>query len=223
MASAFAALGCEVIDCDRVAQEVTNRPDCLTALQSAFGNDVVSEGRLNRALLAERAFSNAVSSKKLNGITHPLIMEEVRRRIAASGKKVVVVDAALLFESGADALCRVTVAVVAEPELRMRRIMRRDRITEVQARAVWGPNSRTHIIPAGLHMLWMGESMPHRFQRKPRSCCTFCCRHPVKRRICNETICENTPSIGCTGCCRGVPFAVGTRLLHAYGVSFGIP
>ena len=133
VASAFAALGCEVIDCDRVAQEVTNRPDCLTALQSAFGNDVVSEGRLNRALLAERAFSNAVSSKKLNGITHPLIMEEVRRRIAASGKKVVVVDAALLFESGADALCRVTVAVVAEPELRMRRIMRRDQITEVGA------------------------------------------------------------------------------------------
>ena len=138
VASAFAALGCEVIDCDRVAQEVTNRPDCLTALQSAFGNDVVSEGRLNRVLLAERAFSNAVSSKKLNGITHPLIMEEVRRRIAASGKKVVVVDAALLFESGADALCRVTVAVVAEPELRMRRIMRRDQITEVQARARMG-------------------------------------------------------------------------------------
>ena len=45
------------------------------------------------------------------------------------------VDAALLFESGADTLCHVTVAVVADPALRMQRIMRRDGITEAQARA----------------------------------------------------------------------------------------
>ena len=62
-------------------------------------------------------------------------MKEVRRRIAASGRDIVVVDAALLFESGADTLCHVTVAVVADPALRMQRIMRRDGITEAQARA----------------------------------------------------------------------------------------
>ena len=84
--------------------------------------------------MAERAFADAVSSQKLNDVTHPLIMKEVRRRIAASGQDIVVVDAALLFESGADTLCHVTVAVVADPALRMQRIMRRDGITEAQAR-----------------------------------------------------------------------------------------
>lgn len=135
VAAAFASLGCEVIDCDRVAREITGSPACRRALQNAFGGDIAPEGRLNRVLLAERAFSDAASSQKLNEITHPLIINEVRRRIATSDKKAVVVDAALLFESGADALCHVTVAVVAEPELRMQRIMQRDRITETQARA----------------------------------------------------------------------------------------
>ena len=129
VAAAFASLGCDVIDCDRVAREITDTPACLSALQDAFGSDVASNGILNRPLLAERAFADAVSSQKLNDVTHPLIMEEVRRRIAASGRDIVVVDAALLFESGADALCHVTVAVVADPALRMQRIMRRDGIS----------------------------------------------------------------------------------------------
>ena len=120
VAAAFASLGCDVIDCDCVAREITDTPACLSALQDAFGSDIVSNGILNRPLLAERAFADAVSSQKLNGVTHPLIMKEVRRRIAASGRDIVVVDAALLFESGA---------------LRMQRIMRRDGITEAQARA----------------------------------------------------------------------------------------
>ena len=135
VAAAFASLGCDVIDCDCVAREITDTPACLSALQDAFGSDVASNGILNRPLLAERAFADAVSSQKSNDVTHPLIMEEVRRRIAASGRDIVVVDAALLFESGADALCHVTVAVVADPALRMQRIMRRDGITEAQARA----------------------------------------------------------------------------------------
>lgn len=135
VAAAFSALGCDVIDCDRIAREITDTPACLAALQRAFGADIVEDGALNRTLLAERAFADAASSGKLNAVTHPLIMDEVRRRIADSRARAAVVDAALLFESGADALCDVTVAVVAAPDLRMRRVMRRDGITQAQARA----------------------------------------------------------------------------------------
>lgn len=135
VAAAFASLGCDVIDCDRIAGEITATPACLEALKRAFGGDIVENGALNRARLAERAFADAGSAQRLNGITHPLIMEEVRRRIAASDANAVVVDAALLFESGADAMCGVTVAVVADPALRMQRIMQRDGISEAQARA----------------------------------------------------------------------------------------
>ena len=137
VAAAFASLGCEVIDCDKIAREITSTPACLLALQRAFGADVVRAGHLDRTLLAERAFSDAASSQKLNAVTHPLIMEEVQQRIAAcdAGAKAVIVDAALLFESGADTMCDRTVAVVAKVALRLVRIMSRDALTEEQARA----------------------------------------------------------------------------------------
>lgn len=138
VAESFAALGCGVIDCDLVAREVTSSPVCLQRLQEAFGPDLVRKGRLDRGLLAERAFATRESALRLNQITHPLILEEVQRKINQYGEqgiKVVVVDAALLFESGADAQCDTTVAVVADLQLRMRRIIRRDGIFEGQARA----------------------------------------------------------------------------------------
>ena len=137
VAAAFASLGCVVIDCDKVARRITDTPACLSALQRVFGADIARDGKLDRKLLAARAFADAASSQKLNEATHPLVMEEVQRRINACDEsaRAVIVDAALLFESGADALCDQTVAVIAKPELRMARILRRDGISGAQARA----------------------------------------------------------------------------------------
>ena len=53
-------------------------------------------------------------------------MEEV-------GYRGIIIDAIALFESGEDALCDFTVAVVAPKEIRLERIMKRDNITEEKA------------------------------------------------------------------------------------------
>ena len=137
LANMLRELGAPVIDADAISRSLTAPGGkALPALREAFGGEVFQDGQtLNRAALAARVFQDPEQLRKLNAVTHPLIMKEVRRRIAASGRDIVVVDAALLFESGADTLCHVTVAVVADPALRMQRIMRRDGITEAQARA----------------------------------------------------------------------------------------
>lgn len=138
VAAAFAKLGCAVIDADVLARQAVQDPECLAALAGAFGADIVApDGSLDRRLLAKRAFPSPEKTETLNRITHPAVLKETVRRIAElkkSGAAAVVLDAPLLFESGADSLCDTTVAVTAPPESRLRRIMARDGISEETAR-----------------------------------------------------------------------------------------
>lgn len=139
VAAVLAAEGCHVIDADRVAREITSTPACLAELKREYGEDIVSAGgTLNRRLLARRAFSSPRKAERLNEITHPAIIREVLARAGAAlrgGARAVVLDAALLFESGTDRCCTVSVAVTAPPEVRLVRIMKRDGIPESLARA----------------------------------------------------------------------------------------
>ena len=66
------------------------------------------------------------------------LSEERFREAAEAGARIAVLDAPLLFESGMDRICGQTVAVLAPPEERLRRIRRRDGITEDQARIRMG-------------------------------------------------------------------------------------
>lgn len=138
VAAAFRELGCAVIDADLLARKAVQRSDCFTALSREFGADIVSaDGKLDRHLLAKRAFSSPEKTERLNQITHPTIREETVRRIGElrnSTVKAIILDAPLLFESGADSLCDTTVAVTAPPEIRLKRIMKRDGIAEAAAK-----------------------------------------------------------------------------------------
>lgn len=133
----FQRLGCGYIDCDRL----TRSPQvydlaCLQELASAFGADVVKDGALNRRLLADRAFAAPEGRDLLNKITFPRILLRVREEIKAEtdrGKKLILLDAPTLFESGLDRLCRRIVVVDASPEERLARILCRDGISREQA------------------------------------------------------------------------------------------
>ena len=135
VAKNFLKQNCPVIDCDKVAREVTCQDvSCLKALQLEFGKDIIAEnGLLNRSLLAQRAFSSPEKSEKLNHITHPYILSRVDQKIKEyekAGAKLVVIDAPLLFESGADAICNRIISVIAPLSVRLNRIVQRDGISE---------------------------------------------------------------------------------------------
>lgn len=139
VAKELAALGCAVVDCDRIARQVTDScVPCLQSLAEEFGSDILQEGMLDRKLLAARAFASPEKTRKLNELTHPWILGEIKAQIQAAldaGKPFVVVDAPLLFEAGVDALCDEIVAVTVPFEKRLQRIMKRDHISEELARA----------------------------------------------------------------------------------------
>ena len=138
VAQKLMAYGCYHIDADKVAREVINNNENVkNKLKEYFGDDVINEdGTTNRPLLASRAFANEESTNALNEITHPAVTEEIKsiiKDMEEIGYRGVIIDAIALFESGEDALCDFTVAVIAPKEIRLERIMKRDSITEEKA------------------------------------------------------------------------------------------
>lgn len=135
--------GVKWIDTDRVYKDLTqpNAP-CTTELAGYFGNKILnSDGTLNRRVLAQLVFQseNANQSRSaLNEISHRHIKIETERLIQMyekQGYKAVSVDAPVLFESGFDKLCDITICVTAPQEQKIARIIARDKITQEQALA----------------------------------------------------------------------------------------
>ena len=140
VAAELSRQGCRVIDCDKAAREVTTScKPCIDELCSAFGSGILKpNGEIDRKKLAEKAFSTRRNSDLLNHITHPWILKLVDDRIEEyrkTGARFVVVDAPLLFESGADKICSVILAVTAPLSVRLDRIIKRDGISMELARS----------------------------------------------------------------------------------------
>lgn len=132
----FAEHGFYVIDADRVARKIVEKGSAvLCDLVVAFGNDILeADGSLNRKRLAERAFASREMTELLNSLTHPAIIKLINDEIASSGSEKVLLDAPQLFESGCEKICNSVVGVLADDDIRLRRVAERDSMTEEQIR-----------------------------------------------------------------------------------------
>ena len=136
--SMLAEHGFFIIDADKTARKLTEKGSkALSELAKAFGEDIISpDGELVRPMLAQRAFKDAESAKKLNAITHPAILELVRDEIekaAKDGNFKIVLDAPQLIEAGGDTVCDFILSVLATKETRIARITARDGISRQEA------------------------------------------------------------------------------------------
>ena len=116
--------GAGLLDADAVGHRVLGRPDIRGRLVKAWGPDILDGKRIDRAALARAAFRSRSSVKRLNRIVHPAILREIRRRLA-SRRRWMALDAALLFEAGADRLCDRVIFVDAPRAVRARRVAAR--------------------------------------------------------------------------------------------------
>lgn len=126
----FQRLGASVLSADELARNLMEtRPDIRRQLKSAFGSTVYkSDGTLNRTLLANIVFSDKEKKTLLDSIVHPHVLKELKRlrRHYTSRPSVQVVEAALIYESGAEGLFDYIIVVDANEEARIRRVMQRD-------------------------------------------------------------------------------------------------
>lgn len=120
-----------IIDTDALYHGmISYSSDCTVAISEEFGSVVLNDnGGIDRKKLASIVFSDKEALRMLNSISHYQILCECEKIISSSDKDICIIDAPQLFESGFNNSCDVTVAVVASKELRIDRIMKRDRIS----------------------------------------------------------------------------------------------
>jgi dephospho-CoA kinase len=128
VAAIFIKQGARGIDADALGHRVLDLPAVRAGLVRDWGEEILRDGRVDRAALARLAFRSRKSVARLNRRVHPEILKEIRRRIEKA-RGWVVLDAALLYETGADALCDRVVFVSAPRAIRVRRVRSRG----------WGP------------------------------------------------------------------------------------
>ena len=137
--SALEELGGRVADCDAVYHDLLVRCEPMRAeLRTRFSEDVFSsDGSLDRKALGSVVFDDPQALADLNAITHKyvdLAVDEFIEQARQEKARAVAVDAIALIESGIARRCHCTVAITAPDEVRVRRIMAREGISEQYAR-----------------------------------------------------------------------------------------
>ena len=132
--NAFEDLGGAILDCDALYHHLLKTDEAmLCAIDDQFPG-VVQNGILDTKVLGGIVFADSEKLRILNDITHRFVMRAVKERLDNTEKHVAI-DAIALLESGLGDLCDVTVAVTAPEDVRRKRIMARDGISEEYARA----------------------------------------------------------------------------------------
>ncbi|MBU4440433.1 MAG: dephospho-CoA kinase [Firmicutes bacterium] len=127
-----------VIDADQLArQAVAVGSPGLEKIIDGFGKDILTEaGELNRFKLGEIIANDDQARKKLNGIVHPEVQKIYNQEIRIyenKGMPVIIYDCPLLFEANLQNTVDQTILVVADKEIRIKRIMERDGLNREQA------------------------------------------------------------------------------------------
>ena len=129
--------GIHVYDCDSAAKRIMASSDEIkAALCRVVGDDVLSEGRIDKAVLASYLLKSEKNAQQINRIVHPAVAED----FISSGYSWM--ECAILFSSGFYKLVDKVVCVTAPLEVRVDRIIRRDNISRDNA------------------LEWIGRQMP---------------------------------------------------------------
>lgn len=137
VAGRLAEHGAVVIDADKIAREVVEPgTDGLAEVREAFGDDVISDGALDRAKLAAKVFTDESARATLNGIVHPRIRTRTTELMAAAPDDAIVVhDVPLLVEAHLGAAYHLVLVVDAPEDVRVHRVVHYRGMAEEDARA----------------------------------------------------------------------------------------
>jgi len=138
VARQLAQRGAVIIDADRLAREVVaGGSEGLAEVVEAFGPEIVgTDGELDRPALSVRVFGDDVARRRLEAIIHPRVRARTAELTRAAAPEAVVVnDVPLLVEAGLAPSYHLVVVVLAELEVRIRRLVETRGMTAEQASA----------------------------------------------------------------------------------------
>jgi dephospho-CoA kinase len=129
-------MGVPVYDCDSEAKRLMCESEIIRgALVCVVGDKVYDEsGRLDRAYLSSFMFANAERVALVNHIVHPVVRADFKRWAQRTGRAVVAVESAILFEAGMEADVDAVWVVHAPEAVRLQRAILRDASNEEAVR-----------------------------------------------------------------------------------------
>jgi len=129
----FGVLGIPVFSADPEAQIIMNTDrSVINSINNIAGKDLYTDGRLNKEELASLIFHDPELLKKVNSLVHPVVFEHFREWTDMQTTPYVIMEAAILFESGASKLVDRVATVVAPVEERIYRVIVRNKLTREQ-------------------------------------------------------------------------------------------
>jgi len=129
----FNVLGIPVFDADKVAKQIMDTDkSMMLRLNSIAGKDLYSSGALNRTELAKLIFNDTSLLAKVNALVHPAIYDHFKRWTKEQTAPYVILEAAILFESGGAKQLDRILSVVAPVEDRITRVIKRNSLSKEQ-------------------------------------------------------------------------------------------
>jgi len=127
----FKKWGAHIFDADTVAKNILNNNEIAqNEVISEFGTDVLgANGRINKSKLSRIVFQDEDNQLTLNTIIHPYVFTEIDKdfdlTLSKGENDIFVVDAALIYESGADTHMDYVIVVTSHLGLRVERVLAR--------------------------------------------------------------------------------------------------
>jgi dephospho-CoA kinase len=129
----FSVLGIPVFSADKVAREIQDSdPEIIEQINSVTGKDLYAGGGLDRMTLASIIFNDRKLLEVINAIIHPAVFRAFNKWSDEQTGPYVIMDAAILFESGAADLVDYIVTIVAPEAERIDRVVVRNKMTREQ-------------------------------------------------------------------------------------------
>jgi len=122
--------GYHVFDTDKIAQDILSSSDEVKRAFSDF--DILSDGKIDRQKLAKVVFADQKLMKKLENIIHPQVKNELLK-IFDMDYETVFISVPQLFEAGFETLFDLIIFVTADEDLRLKRLIQRNNLTEEEA------------------------------------------------------------------------------------------
>jgi dephospho-CoA kinase len=134
----LADAGFKVLYSDLIAKELYHKNKNLAVeMVKEFGKGILNyKGLINLAKLREEIFKNDANNKKINKVVHPVVIDYIKRQISRSKEKMIIVESAVLFESGLDKEMSYIILVYANKKNRIQRIMERDGATKADVERI---------------------------------------------------------------------------------------
>lgn len=139
VAKMFQKLGARILNADQMAHElISPRGACFKEVVRSFGEEILTNGKIDRQKLARIVFNDSKKIARLNKIIHPKVIQQISEEISRERKlkrhaALIIVEAALLIESGLHKFVDEIIVVKTNHRLQLARILKQRGISKQEA------------------------------------------------------------------------------------------